>query len=79
MEIMLIITLIISGLVLLICILALIYYSYQLKRNDEVYNIQVHWINTYDKRHIQYDYDYMFEPNKSNWYGLKWPRDKDYK
>jgi hypothetical protein len=52
---------------------------YQLKRNNAVYSIRIKWIDTDDKRRYMYSYDYMLNPAKHNWYGLRYPRDKHFK
>ena len=48
-------------------------------RNEEVYKIVTKWVDNkkYD-RCEKYSYDYMMKPNRCNWYGLKWPNEKDY-
>ena len=63
---------------LVVLILGLIYWIYQLIRNEMVYRIRIKWINSNDKRHDIYSYDYMFEPHKRNWYGLKLPLDSHF-
>ena len=55
------------------------YIFYQMFRNEEVYKIVTKWVDNkkYD-RCEKYSYDYMMKPNRCNWYGLKWPNEKDY-
>jgi hypothetical protein len=62
-----------------VCIIAMIYVVYQLLRNKEVFLIRINWVNLDDNRESQYTYEYMFYPAKHNWYGLKWPKEKDFK
>ena len=57
---------------------ALIYTVYQGFRNDKVLKIRLNWIWTMDMRRYRYTYDEMFKPSLKNWFGLKWPRDKDF-
>jgi hypothetical protein len=66
---------VIAGILLLI----VQHYWYQLKRNNAVYSIRRKWIDTDDKRRYMYSYDYMLNPAKHNLYGLKYPRDKNFK
>ena len=64
----------------IILFIAFIYVVYQIKRNEAVFKIRMKWINTYQfNRHDRWSYEYMVDPNKSNWYGLKYPKEKDYK
>lgn len=63
---------------LVFSILGLLYCTYQLIRNAMVYKIRVKWIYSNDKRYYKYSYDYMFEPHKRNWYGLKLPFDSSF-
>lgn len=72
---MLLILLVIS---LVFSILASLYCAYQLIRNEMVCKIRVKWIYSNDKRYYKYSYDYMFEPHKHNWYGLKLPFDSSF-
>ena len=58
--------------------LFLLYSLYQLERNNEVFKIRKNWIYTDDDRWDKYSYDYMVEPNKHNWYGLRYPKDNHY-
>ena len=63
---------------LFILLLFIIYLAYQIKRNDAIYNIRIKWIYTKDKRYSKYSYDYMFEPNYHNLFGLIYPKDEYY-
>lgn len=66
--------------ILLLYGIAMIYCIYQLIRNEVVCRILMKWIKDSDDRFYKYDYnDDMFYPSKSNWYGLKFPLDKDFK
>ena len=55
------------------------FYSYQLKRNNDVYEIRLKWIESNDKRYYQYSYEEMFLPSFRNFYGLKSLTESDYK
>ena len=61
-----------------ILVLALIYFFYQLARNQKVYEIRVEWRNENDPRWYKYTYDYMFKPSFRNWLGLKFPSKSDF-
>ncbi len=51
---------------------------YFMARNNKVYNIRSVWIDTGDVRWDIYSYNYMFLPNKKNWFGVRWPQDSQY-
>jgi len=61
------------------CLISILYFSYQGQRNHKVYEIRVKWIYDNDKRFEQYTYDEMYDPHLSNWFGLKFPKEKHYK
>lgn len=66
-------------LLLTVFILAFIYFLYQLFRNDKVFEIKIKWID--EKKwdlYYKYSYEFMFNANKHNLYGLKWPSEKNY-
>jgi hypothetical protein len=58
--------------------IGIIHCSYQMKRNREVYDIRTEWILSNDDRLHKYTYDDMYEPNKHNWFGLKFTKAKHY-
>ena len=64
---------------LAVCAIALIYCSYQLRRNDEVFRIRMRWIELRDDRRSRFSYDFMMSPSKYNLYGLRWPDEIHYK
>ena len=66
----------IGYLVFSISLVVFIYGVYQLIRNSKVYKIRQKWIETDDNRLHKYSYDYMFDPSKHNWFGLKFPTEK---
>lgn len=66
----------ISEIFLFLSVLAFIYGVYQLIRNEFVYRIRIKWIEEDDIRWHNYSYDFMFNPSKHNWFGLKFPTDK---
>ena len=57
---------------------SLIYDIYQFKRITCVYDIRVNWIKTNDPRYNKYSFDKMSDPNRKNWFGLKYPKDSDF-
>ena len=61
-----------------ISLLALIYCSYQLARNEKVYKIRRDWILTDNPNWSTHTYDYMFNPSHKNLWGLKFPSESDY-
>ena len=61
-----------------ILVLALIYCFYQLARNQKVYKIRINWIIKNDPRWDKHTYDDMFKPSLKNWFGLKFPNEKDF-
>ena len=63
----------------ILCFLALIYGFYQLIRNNAVFKIRIKWIDEDDSRHDNYTYNEMFAINKHTWYGLKYPKESQYK
>jgi hypothetical protein len=71
-------------LLLLLCLFAwvhlflILYYYYQERRNNEVYKIRNKWVHKDDERWEKYSYDEMYDPSPLNWYGLKWPKEKDF-
>jgi hypothetical protein len=71
------ITLLIIFILLLLTSLFLII---QFPRADSVYNIRCNWIITDDDRYNQYSWDDMLRKyNRKTWYGLKIPKDEDFK
>jgi len=61
-----------------IIILSILYVVYQIARIRKLYKIRVNWIETDDIRYTTTSYDEQVDPNKTNWYGFKWPKDSDY-
>lgn len=74
MKIMLIISTI-----LIVIFFLMLYLIYQLARNNKVYLIRHDWISSNDRRYIDYTYNYMFDADKHNWYGLKYPKESHFK
>jgi hypothetical protein len=60
-------------------ILASLYFKLNLKRIDEVYKIRTKWIDTSDYRYYKYTYDQMLRPSSKNLFGLKMPKESDFK
>lgn len=67
------------GLIILtVLVLVIIYFFYQLARNQKVFKIRMNWIITNNPKFYKYTYDYMFEPGFRNWLGLKFPSESDF-
>lgn len=65
---------------ILIGFLVMAYLAYQRVRNEAVYNIKVKWLDNGEfERCRRNSYDHMYKPNLKNWFGLRWPREKNYK
>ena len=62
-----------------ICLLGLLYSFRQFPRINTVRNIRRNWIETNDSRYDIYTFEEMLKANKQNWYGLKIPKDKDFR
>ena len=56
-----------------------LYLGYQILRIIVINRIKLKWNNINDKRRKKYTNDDMYGFNKNNWYGLKYPREKNYK
>jgi len=65
-------------LILTIILFIAVYLIYQLIRNEIVYKIRMKWIKTEDNRYSLYSYDFMQDPNKHNYFGLKFPKECNY-
>jgi len=60
---------------------ALAYCGYQILRSEQVFRIRLRWIYSdrgMDPRYDEYTYGEMFNPSLSNWFGLKYPREKHF-
>lgn len=66
-------------LLIILLVLSIIYGFYQLARNEEIYNIRRKWGNDNDVRWYRYSYQKMQNPNKNNWFGLRYPKEKHFK
>ena len=64
--------------IIVLCILGVLYFIYQLRRNRKVRNIRMKWIAEDDNRYHTYTYDHMMKPSKHNMFGFKFPNDDDY-
>lgn len=64
---------------LMVCFLGGFYCFYQLMRNNKVYSIRSKWLEKGDSRYNKYTYSKMMDPNRSNLYGLEWPKESNYK
>lgn len=71
--------LIISIVIWFVCLLGVLYNRIQFLRIDAAYNIRKNWIYARDPRYYKYTYREMLKASKQNWYGLKTPKDEDFK
>lgn len=63
-----------------ICCIAIFYLIYQHIRIVKSIEIRKRWaLLRNEKKRDKYHIEYMVYPKKHNWYGLRWPREKDYK
>ncbi len=62
----------------MITTILIIYFIYQLLRNDKVYRIRINWKLNDDYRYAYFSYESMLFPNKKNWFGLKYPEDNHF-
>ena len=60
-------------------ILIIIYWVYQYIRSKATLNLILKWIGNGDKRYEKYSFNDILSPNKHNWFGLRYPKDKYYK
>lgn len=66
--------------VLIICLLVILYAVLQMIRNEMIYRIRKRWIEQDNyERWFSISYDAMWTPCRKNWFGLKLPKDKDFK
>lgn len=65
--------------ILSMCIAITIYFIYQIVRVRIVSAIRIKWILSYDDTHEKFSFDYMALPNKSNYYGFRFPKEGHYK
>ena len=79
MENILSIILVIIHLLAVACFIGSSYCFYQIARTEKVYKIRINWIDTKDSRYPKYTYNEMFIPSPSNWFGLKYPNDSQFK
>ena len=79
MKTTLIIFLIITLLFSFVCIFGIIYSSIQIKRVNRVYKIREKWIDSHNNKYGKYSYKDMLKGNKNNWYGIKMPKEEDFK
>ena len=66
-------------LVIVFTLLVLFYCLYQILRNNKVYNIRTKWTSQRSELWYKYTYDEMYIPSRKNWYGFKYPNEKDFK
>lgn len=57
----------------------ILFYAYQSVRSDAISKIRKKWILSNDVRWSKYTGMQMLNIKKSNWFGLKYPKEKDYK
>lgn len=61
------------------CSILIEYNKFQIKRNHEVYKIKMKWLHENDSRYEKYKYDDMYKPGFKNIFGLKFPKEHDFK
>lgn len=59
--------------------LGLIYTYIQILRTNAAEVIILSWLNTNDKRYQRYSFHDILKPNRQNWWGLKIPKNKNFK
>jgi len=64
---------------LMFSVLLLSFLFWQIFRNNKVYKIRALWIATNDDRWYLYSFGEMTNPNKYNKFGIKYPKDKDFR
>ena len=65
--------------VLFVLLLIWIYSTYQFNRADAISEIRIGWIVTRQYSRLEkYTWKYMLKPNRHNWYGFKFPKEKDF-
>ena len=64
-----------------ICVLILLIIMgvYQKYRIDAVYHIRFKWVETRDDRYHKYTFHEMCGFSVKNWFGFRYPKDKDFK
>lgn len=62
-----------------LAVLIYIFGLYQVFRINVITSIRLKWIDIQDERIKRYTFKDMFNFKKCNWFGLKYPREKDYK
>lgn len=55
------------------------YIIFQMIRNTEVFMMRGKWLIDNDYRHVKYTYDEMFFPKVSNYFGLTFPKESDFR
>ena len=64
----------------ILCVLGIIYSGIQIRRVNRVYTIRTKWVDTMQlARWDKYSFEDMLKRNKSTWYGLKMPKEEDFK
>ena len=63
---------------LVVLFLIQFYLIYQLERNYKVLKIRKKWYYNDNPKLKKYSFDEMLDPNKKNWFGFKYPNEKDF-
>ena len=61
-------------------VLGIIYSGIQIRRVNKVYTIRTKWVDTMQlARWDKYSFDEMLKRDRSTWFGLKMPKEEDFK
>ena len=64
----------------ILCVLGIIYSGIQIRRVNKVYTIMTKWVDTMQLARLdKYSFEDMLKKDKSTWYGLKMPKEEDFK
>ena len=64
---------------IIICVLVVIYSCIQIFRTNKVYTIRTKWVLSMDSKWDKYSFDEMLKIDRSTWFGLKVPKEEDFK
>ena len=65
--------------IVLIILLCIIYFAYQIIRTNKVHIIRMKWLRDERGQWYRHSTKSMLSPSISNWFGLKFPNEKDFK
>lgn len=64
---------------IIVFVVVVLYYILQIIRFEMCYKIMMKWFVNNDDRFNKYKFKDLAQPNKSNFFGFKIPRDKHFK